>query len=107
MELFKDFNPEIKKEQYFNNLTYLANNYIAIEGLIALYNLGEVEKSLVKAQNKVLISQHLPINNTFFIKEKKQKRIKGTTWDGKYILPTTWKETFKLIKLLWQTRQLA
>ena len=97
--LFKDFNPEEKQEQYFNTIVQLANSSIAIEGMIALYNLGLVEKSIVKSQNKILLSQYLPTDNTLFLKDTKHKE--------KYVLPTTWKETFKLIKLLWQTRQLA
>lgn len=98
--LFQDFNPEIKQEQYLNHTAYLANNCVAIEGMIALYNLGLIEKSIVKAQNKILLSQYLPTDSTLFLKDTKQRK-------ERYILPTTWKETFKLIKLLWQTRQLA
>lgn len=65
-----------------------------LEGYIA-----KQEKSIVKAQNEVALSQYLPTNNTILLKDKKVKL--------KYVLPTTWKETFKLIKLLWKTRQLA
>jgi hypothetical protein len=66
--------------------------------LLNIY-IAKQEKSIVKAQNEVALSQYLPTHNTLLLKDKKVK--------VKYILPTTWKDTFKLIKLLWQTRQLA
>lgn len=76
----------------------LSIGYDSIIGLLEAY-VAKQEKSIVKAQNEVALSQYLPTNNTILLKDKKVK--------VKYILPTTWKETFKLIKLLWQTRQLA
>lgn len=61
--------------------------------------LSKQEKSIVEAQNKVALSQYLPTNNTLLLKDKRVK--------VKYITPETWTDAFKLIKLLWQTRQLA
>lgn len=79
------------------------NEFITIscDSLFALLEayIAKQEKSIVKAQNEVALSQYLPTHNTLLLKDKKVK--------VKYILPTTWKDTFKLIKLLWQTRQLA
>lgn len=75
--------------------------YNSIDGLLNAYSLQQ-EKSLVQSQNKIALSQYLPINNTLLLKDKKEKKPKV-----KYITPTTWKDTFKLIKLIWQTRQLV
>ena len=61
--------------------------------------LSKQEKSIVQSQNKVALSQYLPTNNTLLLKDKRVK--------VKYVTPSTWNDAFKLIKLLWQTRQLA
>ena len=73
-------------------------SYNAISGLLNIYSLKQ-EKSIVEAQNKVALSQYLPTNNTLLLKDKMVK--------VKYVTPSTWTDAFKLIKLLWQTRQLA
>ena len=73
-------------------------SYNAISGLLNIYSLKQ-EKSIVEAQNKVSLSQYLPTNNTLLLKDKRVK--------VKYVTPSTWTDAFKLIKLLWQTRQLA
>lgn len=75
--------------------------YNSIDGLLNAYSLNQ-EKSLVQAQNKVALSQYLPTNNTLLLKDAKEKKAKL-----EYVMPTTWKDTFKLIKLIWQTRQLV
>jgi hypothetical protein len=71
-----------------NCMSYLLNMYLAKQ-----------EKSIVKAQNEVALSQYLPTNNTLLLKDKRVK--------VKYLTPDTWTDAFKLIKLLWQTRQLV
>jgi hypothetical protein len=75
--------------------------YNSIDGLHNAYSIKQ-EKSLVQAQNKVALSQYLPTNSTLFLKNEKQKREKL-----KYVTPDNWTDAFKLIKLIWQTRQLA
>lgn len=93
---------ELQIEKIEENFV-LNNEHISVccDSIFALLNIyiAKQEKSIVKAQNEVALSQYLPTHNTLLLKDKKVK--------VKYILPTTWKETFKLIKLLWQTRQLA
>lgn len=80
------------------NLAEVTIAFNSISGLLNAYDLKQ-EKSIVKAQNKVALSQYLPTNNTLFLKDKKQKKEKL-----KYVTPDNWKDAFKLIKLLWQTR---
>lgn len=75
--------------------------YNSIDGLLNAYSIKQ-ERSLVQAQNKVALSQYLPTNSTLFLKNEKQKRERI-----KYVTPDNWKDAFKLIKLIWQTRQLA
>lgn len=75
--------------------------YNSIDALLDAYALKQ-EKSVVKAQNQVAMLQYLPTNNTLLLKDLKEKKAKL-----KYVMPTTWKDTFKLIKLIWQTRQLV
>jgi hypothetical protein len=75
--------------------------YNSIDGLLDAYSIKQ-ERSLVQAQNKVALSQYLPTNSTLFLKNEKQKREKL-----KYVTPDNWTDAFKLIKLIWQTRQLA
>lgn len=91
---------EINKIQ--ENFT-ITNSYLSIscDSLLALLDIyiSKQEKSIVKAQNKIALTQYLPTHNTLLLKDERVK--------VKYITPTTWKESFKLIKLLWQTRQLA
>ena len=72
--------------------------YNSIAALLNIYSFKQ-EKSIVEAQNKVALSQYLPTNNTLLLKDKRVK--------VKYVIPDTWTDAFKLIKLLWQTRQLA
>lgn len=72
--------------------------YNSIAALLNIYSFKQ-EKSIVEAQNKVALSQYLPTNNTLLLKDKREK--------VKYVTPDTWTDAFKLIKLLWQTRQLA
>lgn len=72
--------------------------YNSISGLLNIYSFKQ-EKSIVEAQNNVALSQYLPTNNTLLLKDKREKL--------KYVTPDTWTDAFKLIKLLWQTRQLA
>jgi hypothetical protein len=93
-------NLDIKKIQeniiQFNNCVSIGYN--SISGLLDIYSFKQ-EKSIVEAQNKVALSQFLPTNNTLLLKDKRVKI--------KYVTPNTWADAFKLIKLLWQTRQLA
>jgi hypothetical protein len=91
---------EVNKIQE-NFISTNENISVACDSIFSLLNIyiAKQEKSIVKAQNEVALSQYLPTHNTLLLKDKKVK--------VKYILPTTWKDTFKLIKLLWQTRQLA
>lgn len=83
------------------SIMQISIGYNSIDGLLDAYSIKQ-ERSLVKAQNKVAIQQYLPTYNTLLLKDVKEKKAKV-----KYIMPTTWKDTFKLIKLIWQTRQLA
>ena len=80
------------------NLAEVTIAFNSISGLLNAYDLKQ-EKSIVKAQNKVALSQYLPTNSTLFLKDEKQKKEKL-----KYVTPDNWKDAFKLIKLLWQTR---
>lgn len=80
------------------NLAEVTIAFISISGLLNAYDLKQ-EKSIVKAQNQVALSQYLPTNSTLFLKDEKQKKEKL-----KYVTPDNWKDAFKLIKLLWQTR---
>jgi hypothetical protein len=93
-------NKEIVEQNLSLSILQASICYDSIDGLLSAYSSNQ-EKSLVKAQNKVALLQFLPINNTLLLKDKKEKKAKV-----KYIMPTTWKDTFKLIKLIWQTRQL-
>lgn len=77
---------------------YFSVSFDSIFILLNLYTIKQ-EKSIVKAQNKIALSQYLPTNNTLLLKDKRVK--------VKYVTPSTWTDAFKLIKLLWQTRQLA
>jgi len=91
---------EIKNiQQQF--ITTNGNISIGCNSLFALLDiyLLKQEKSIVESQNQVALSQYLPTNNTLLLKDKRVK--------VKYITPDTWTDAFKLIKLLWQTRQLA
>lgn len=72
--------------------------YDSISALLNIYSFKQ-EKSIVQSQNKIALTQYLPTHNILLLKDERVK--------VKYITPTTWKESFKLIKLLWQTRQLA
>ena len=83
------------------NLAEVNIAFNSISGLLNAYDLKQ-EKSIVKAQNEVALSQYLPTNSTLFLKDEKQKKEKL-----KYVTPDNWKDAFKLIKLLWQTRQLV
>ena len=98
MELDK-FNIEEKKEKAIIVISDLAISYTCIVELLNIYALKQ-EKSIVQIQNKIALSQYLPTNSTMFLKNEKQKREKIKT-------PDNWSDAFKLIKLLWQTRQLA
>jgi len=80
------------------NLAEVTIAFNSISGLLNAYDLKQ-EKSIVKAQNEVALSQYLPTNSTLFLKDEKQKKEKL-----KYVTPDNWKDAFKLIKLLWQTR---
>ena len=80
------------------NLAEVNIAFNSISGLLNAYDLKQ-EKSIVKAQNEVALSQYLPTNSTLFLKDEKQKKEKL-----KYVTPDNWKDAFKLIKLLWQTR---
>jgi len=80
------------------NLAEVTIAFNSISGLLNAYDLKQ-EKSMVKAQNQVALSQYLPTNSTLFLKDEKQKKEKL-----KYVTPDNWKDAFKLIKLLWQTR---
>ncbi len=99
MSNINQFNELNKKA--IENLAEVTIAYNSISGLLNAYDLKQ-EKSIVKAQNEVALSQYLPTNSTLFLKDEKQKKEKL-----KYVTPDNWKDAFKLIKLLWQTRQLA
>ena len=100
MELDK-FNIEQKREEATTNLNQTEIAYSCIYALLDIYAFKQ-EKSIVKIQNKVAISQYLPTNSTLFLTNEEPKREKI-----KYTTPDNWKDAFKLIKLLWQTRQLV
>jgi hypothetical protein len=91
---------DIKKiqENFILSNESISFGYNSISGLLNIYSFKQ-EKSIVEAQNKVALSQYLPTNNTLLLKDKREKL--------KYVTPDTWTDAFKLIKLLWQTRQLA
>lgn len=91
---------DIKKiqENFILSNESISFGYNSISGLLNIYSFKQ-EKSIVEAQNKVALSQYLPTNNTLLLKDKRGKL--------KYVTPDTWTDAFKLIKLLWQTRQLA
>lgn len=91
---------DIKKiqENFILSNESISFGYNSISGLLNIYSFKQ-EKSIVEAQNKVALSQYLPTNNTLLLKDKREK--------VKYVTPDTWTDAFKLIKLLWQTRQLA
>lgn len=91
---------DIKKiqENFIQSNDCIFIGYNSISGLLDIYSFKQ-EKSIVKAQNEVALSQYLPTNNTLLLKDKRVKM--------KYVTPDTWTDAFKLIKLLWQTRQLA
>ena len=91
---------DIKKiqENFILSNESISFGYNSISGLLNIYSFKQ-EKSIVEAQNKVALSQYLPTNNTLLLKDKRVKM--------KYVTPDTWTDAFKLIKLLWQTRQLA
>ena len=91
---------DIKKiqENFAQSNDCIFIGYNSISGLLDIYSFKQ-EKSIVEAQNKVALSQYLPTNNTLLLKDKRVKM--------KYVTPDTWTDAFKLIKLLWQTRQLA
>jgi hypothetical protein len=91
---------DIKKiqENFILSNEGISFGYNSISGLLNIYSFKQ-EKSIVEAQNKVALSQYLPTNNTLLLKDKREKL--------KYVTPDTWTDAFKLIKLLWQTRQLA
>jgi hypothetical protein len=93
-------NLDIKKiqENFILSNESISFGYNSISGLLNIYSFKQ-EKSIVEAQNKVALSQYLPTNNTLLLKDKREKL--------KYVTPDTWTDAFKLIKLLWQTRQLA
>lgn len=93
-------NLDIKKIQqnFITSNESILFGYNSISGLLDIYSFKQ-EKSIVQAQNKVALSQYLPTNNTLLLKDKRVK--------VKYVTPDTWTDAFKLIKLLWQTRQLA
>jgi len=99
MSSINQFNELNKKA--IENLAEVTIAYNSISGLLNAYDLKQ-EKSIVKAQNEVALSQYLPTNSTLFLKDEKQKKEKL-----KYVTPDNWKDAFKLIKLLWQTRQLV
>ncbi len=99
MSNINQFNELNKKA--IENLAEVTIAFNSISGLLNAYDLKQ-EKSIVKAQNEVALSQYLPTNSTLFLKDEKQKKEKL-----KYVTPDNWKDAFKLIKLLWQTRQLA
>lgn len=101
MELFESFEPKRLRENTILNLSNIAIAYSSISGLLDIYSLKQ-EKSIVQVQNQIALSQYLPTNNTLFLKNQKQKKVKL-----KYVIPNNWSDAFKLIKLLWQTRQLA
>lgn len=100
MELDK-FNLEEKRNQAMIQLSQIAVAYSSISGLLDIYAFKQI-KSIVRVQNQVALSQYLPTNNTLFLTNEKLKKEKL-----KYVTPDNWKDAFKLIKLLWQTRQLA
>ncbi len=93
-------NLDIKKiqENFILSNESISFGYNSISGLLNIYSFKQ-EKSIVEAQNKVALSQYLPTNNTLLLKDKREKL--------KYVTPDTCTDAFKLIKLLWQTRQLA
>mgnify|MGYP007090092812 CR=1 FL=1 len=101
MELLDNFNLEQKREQFYKPLAQATIAYECIPNLLEMYLLKQ-EYSIVKAQNEVALSMFLPTNRTLLLKDEKPKKAKI-----KYETPQTWSEAFKLIKLLWQTRQLA
>ena len=82
----------MKKHNFSFDLTGLNTYTDEVGGLL-------LSESIVKAQNEVALSQYLPTNNTLLLKDKRVK--------VKYLTPDTWTDAFKLIKLLWQTRQLV
>lgn len=86
------------QESYITQNVNISIGCNCISYLLDMY-LSKQEKSIVKAQNEVALSQYLPTNNTLLLKDKREKI--------KYVTPDTWTDAFKLIKLLWQTRQLA
>ena len=86
------------KEKFIVSNESISIAYNSITALLNIYSFKQ-EKSIVEAQNKVALSQYLPTNNTLLLKDKRVK--------VKYVTPDTWTDAFKLIKLLWQTRQLA
>ena len=96
MSNFNQFSELNKKA--IENLAEVTIAFNSISGLLNAYDLKQ-EKSIVKAQNEVALSQYLPTNSTLFLKDEKQKKEKL-----KYVTPDNWKDAFKLIKLLWQTR---
>ena len=91
---------DIKKiqEKFITENANISVGCNCISYLLDMY-LSKQERSIVKSQNKIALTQYLPTHNTLLLKDERVK--------VKYITPTTWKESFKLIKLLWQTRQLA
>jgi hypothetical protein len=101
MEILNDFKLNEKRSEFYLSASQLVVAYSSIENLLTIYTLNQ-EKSIVKAQNEVALQHYLPTNSTLFLKDEKQKRQRV-----KYVTPDNWKDAFKLIKLLWQTRQLA
>jgi hypothetical protein len=96
--IIEEFDPIKLNKRAIQNIAEITIAYNSISELINIYALKQ-EKSIVKAQNEVALSQYLPTNSTLFLKDEKQKREKP-----KYVTPDNWKDAFKLIKLLWQTR---
>lgn len=101
MEILEQFKLDEKKQMFSTTLLQLSTGYESMNNLLHIFSLKQ-EKSLVKAQNQVALSYYLPTNSTLYLEDEKQKREKI-----KYQTPDNWKDAFKLIKLLWQTRQLA
>lgn len=93
-----EFNIKNIQEKFITTNGNISIGCNSLFALLDIYLLKQ-EKSIVKAQNEVALSQYLPTNNTLLLKDKREK--------VKYVTPDTWKDAFKLIKLLWQTRQLA
>lgn len=101
MDILNQFKQEQKSNEFIEREANLSIAYNFMQNLLVLYTLNQ-EKSIVKSQNKIALSYYLPTNSTLFLKDEKQKRQRV-----KYVTPDNWKDAFKLIKLLWQTRQLA